>query len=54
MASIIKSNSIELGLETSSAEKARTGVLVVGAFVDAKLPPASRRIDEATKGRLSP
>jgi len=49
-----KSNSpIELILETSSPEKVRTGVLVVGAFSDGKLPPSSQRVDQASRGKLS-
>jgi leucyl aminopeptidase len=48
-----KSNTIELNLETSSPEKVRAGVLVVGAFADGILPPASKKIDEASRGKLS-
>ena len=40
-------------IDTSPPEKAHTGVLVVGAFADGTLPPASRRINEASKGKLS-
>ncbi len=46
-------NAMELTLETSSAEKTRTGILVVGAFADGTLPPSTQKIDEATKGKLS-
>jgi leucyl aminopeptidase len=48
-----KRHPLELVIETSSPEKVHTGVLVVGAFADGTLPPASRRIDEASKGKLS-
>ena len=48
-----KSNAIEFNLETSSPEKARTGVLVVGAFADGILPTSSKKVDEASRGRLS-
>ena len=47
------SNSIELNLESASPESIRTGVLVVGAFADGSLPAASKRIDDASKGKLS-
>jgi len=50
---LTKSDSIDIALETYSPEKVPTDVLVLGAFPDAKLPPASRKIDEASKGRLS-
>jgi leucyl aminopeptidase len=50
---LTKSDPIDITLEASSPEKVRTDVLVLGAFPDAKLPPASRKIDEASKGRLS-
>jgi len=49
----VKSNSIELTLETESPEKVHTGVLVVGAFADGPLPPHAKKIDEASKGKLS-
>src|SRR5260370_37486946 len=48
-----KSNAIELNVESSSPEKVRTGVLVVGAFADGTLPPSSRKVDDASKGKLS-
>ncbi len=48
-----KRHPLELVIDTSPPEKAHTGVLVVGAFADGTLPPASRRIDEASKGKLS-
>ncbi len=48
-----KSNTIELNLETSSPEKVRTGVLVVGAFADGALPSSSQKIDQVSKGKLS-
>src|SRR5262249_22493068 len=50
---LTKSDPIDITLEASSPEKVRTDVLVLGAFPDAKLPPDSRKIDEASKGRLS-
>ena len=48
-----KRHPLELAIETAPPERAHTGVLVVGAFADGTLPPASRRIDEASKGKLS-
>jgi leucyl aminopeptidase len=47
------SNAIEFSFEKSSPEKVRTGVLVAGAFADGALPPPSKKIDEASKGKLS-
>ena len=45
---------VQVTLETVPVEKARTGVLVVGAFADGTLPASSsRRIDTRSKGRLS-
>jgi leucyl aminopeptidase len=44
---------MDITLETTSPEKLRTGVLVVGAFVAGTLPPSTRTIDEASKGKLS-
>ncbi len=44
---------MEITLKTASAEKIRTGVVVVGAFADGPLPPAARAIDQAAKKRLS-
>jgi leucyl aminopeptidase len=44
---------MDITVETTSPEKARTGVLVVGAFADGVLPPPARAIDEASKGKLS-
>jgi leucyl aminopeptidase len=48
-----KSNPIELTAEAGSPEKIKTGVLVVGVFPDGPLPPASKKIDEASRGKLS-
>jgi leucyl aminopeptidase len=48
-----KHNSIDLTTETVSPEKVRTDVLVVGAFADSSLPTSTRRVDEASKGKLS-
>ena len=42
---------LELTVEAPSPEKVRTGALVVGAFADGTLPPPTRKIDEASKGR---
>ncbi len=47
------SNQVEITLDTTSPEQARTGVLVVGAFADGTLPPSSQKIDDASKGKLS-
>ena len=45
---------VQVTLGTVPVEKARTGVLVVGAFADGTLPASSsRRIDTRSKGRLS-
>ena len=44
---------LELTVEAPSPEKVRTGALVVGAFADGTLPPPTRKIDEASKGRIS-
>src|SRR5262245_1278918 len=44
---------MDIAIKTGSPEKFQTGVLAVGAFVDGPLPPATRAIDEASKGRLS-
>jgi leucyl aminopeptidase len=48
-----KSSPIEFTLETTSPERIRTGVLVVGAFADGSLPPSTKRVDEVSKGKLS-
>ena len=53
MAPATKSSSIELSLETTSPEKIRSGVLVVGAFADGALPPSAQKIDEVSKRKLS-
>jgi len=50
---LAKNDAIEITLESSSPEKTRTGILIVGAFADGALPPSSRKIDEASKGKLS-
>jgi leucyl aminopeptidase len=44
---------MDITLQTVSPEKLRTGVLVVGAFADGPLPPPTRTVDEAAKGKLS-
>src|SRR5262245_29016337 len=44
---------MDISLETTSLDKLRTGVLVVGAFADGALPPSARVVDEASKGKLS-
>jgi leucyl aminopeptidase len=48
-----KSNPIDITVETSSPEKVRTGILVVGAFADGALSPPAKKVDEASKGKLS-
>jgi leucyl aminopeptidase len=48
-----KNNAIDITFDTTSPEKTRTGVLVVGAFADSALPASSKKIDEASKGKLS-
>src|SRR5262249_60718838 len=44
---------MDITLETTSLDKLRAGVLVVGAFADGTLPPSARAIDQASKGKLS-
>lgn len=53
MTSTAKHNSIELTVQTAFPEKVRTGVLVLGAFEGGKFPSPTRRIDDASKGKLS-
>jgi leucyl aminopeptidase len=48
-----KNSSIDIAVETSSPEKFRTGILVVGAFADGTLPSHTKRVDEAAQGKLS-
>src|SRR5215831_5113475 len=48
-----KAQPVELTIDTTSPEKVCTAILVVGAFADGSLPPSSRKIDEASKGKLS-
>lgn len=43
----------ELTLAATAPEHARAGVLVVGAFGDGSLPPASQRVDRAAHGGLA-
>jgi leucyl aminopeptidase len=43
----------ELTLASTLPEHVRAGALVVGAFTDAALPPATARVDRAAKGSLS-
>ncbi len=49
----IKNNNVELTLESSSPEKVRTGMLVIGAFADGSLPAPSQKVDAASTGKLS-
>ncbi len=44
---------VEISLDSSAPEKARTGVLVVGAFADGTLPRSAQKLDSAASGRLS-
>jgi leucyl aminopeptidase len=46
-------NPIDVTLDGQSPANAQTGVLVLGAFDDGSLPPASQQIDAAAQGRLS-
>ena len=48
-----KNSPIEIDVESSSPEKVKAGVLVVGAFPDGTLLRSSQKIDEASKGKLS-
>lgn len=43
----------ELTLASTLPENVRAGVLVVGAFADGSLPPATERVDRAANGGLS-
>ncbi|MDR1660945.1 MAG: leucyl aminopeptidase [Azoarcus sp.] len=44
---------MEFTIKFASPEQFQTGLLVLGAFADAPLPPASRAVDEASQGALS-
>jgi leucyl aminopeptidase len=44
---------MNITLMSGSPETVRTGMLVVGVFTDAPLPPAATRLDAALGGRLS-
>jgi leucyl aminopeptidase len=44
---------MDIIIETKSPKELRTDVLVVGTFSDGSLPPSTRTIDEASKGKLS-
>jgi leucyl aminopeptidase len=44
---------MDIIIDTTSPKDIRTGVLVVGAFTDGPLPPSTRTLDEASKGKLS-
>lgn len=44
---------MEFTIKTSSPEKVRAAVLVVGVFADATLTPAAQAIDKAAKGKLT-
>lgn len=48
-----RNHSMEINLGTTSPEKAKAGILVVGAFVDGALPTSSRKIDDVSRGKLS-
>jgi leucyl aminopeptidase len=49
----IKNNPIEVKIENGSPDKARTGILVIGAFSDGILPVPAKTVDDATKGTIS-
>ena len=53
MSASAKRNSFDLTVETALPEKIRTSVLVVGAFAGSSFPPSTKRVDEASKGKLS-
>ena len=53
MTTATKSNPVEISVESGSPETVKTGVLVVGAFSDGTLPPSSKMVDEASKGKLT-
>ena len=44
---------MDIRVDTTSPEKVRTGVLVLGVFADGQLPAPTRVVDEAAKGKLS-
>src|SRR5215831_9900769 len=44
---------MDIKVDTTSPEKLRTGVLVLGVFADGQLPAPARVVDEAAKGKLS-
>ncbi len=48
-----KNSPVELTAESSSPEKVRTGVLVIGIFADGTLPPPTQKVDHASKGHLA-
>src|SRR5262249_21250814 len=45
--------SMDIKVDTTSPEKLRAGVLVLGVFADGQLPAPARAVDEAAKGKLS-
>jgi len=47
------SSPLQFTVETSSALKERTGILVIGAFADGTLPVLSQKVEEASKGHLT-
>jgi leucyl aminopeptidase len=53
MATNTKANMIEMELDSTSPEKARAGILVLGAFAGGTLPISSKKVDDASKGKLS-
>lgn len=44
---------MEFTIKTGNPAKLKTGLLVLGAFADGKLPALGGVIDDATQGRLS-
>jgi len=44
---------LQFTVEHSSPEKISTGLLVLGAFAEASLPPSTQKVDEESKGKLT-
>src|SRR5215472_11411159 len=44
---------MDIRVDTTSPEKLRTGILVLGIFADGQLPAPARVVDEAANGKLS-
>jgi leucyl aminopeptidase len=49
----VKNSPVELTVDSSSPDKLRTGILVIGVFADGTLPSSAQRVAEASKGKLT-